>query len=181
MPTTLEIIVSVGSSLLVIIIFYRDALFTRLANLSALSSDAIRTQYQHQLASLSHIAGLQNGFIAVFWAGIGLVIYLVYLGLSNALVELRNEVVIRTSYQHAGSLVAQLSRPLLQLILAAALLGATFATLTITVPFLLGAFGGIFYGALQLSTVAASVGSLFGLSGNMYVLLLMARIVYNVS
>lgn len=181
LPNFFEAIICISVSLIIMLIFYREAIYVKLTDFSSLPSSAINAEYQDQLSSLNHIAGLQTGFIAVFWAGLGVLVYLVYLTLRNVAVGVQNEVVITTSYKQTGSMRPRILRSLLQLLLGMALVGAALASATIALPFMIDAFGVIFDPHASIVSVLQAIAATLGLSTNLYVLWVMLQIAFNVA
>src|SRR5205807_458541 len=112
-PEPGQVIICLASSLVIIVLIFRDWLSGYLTRPANISSSQLANTYQQQLALLNQSPLVRNAAIVIFWAAVGLLAYLFYLILSNLLIDVRNEVVIETGYKNQGRLQQKLKMPLL--------------------------------------------------------------------
>lgn len=100
-PTAFQVIVVSMLSILTLLTIYGPSLFARL--LTGEVSTYVGQSYTDQLVRLNSVGFVRTGVIALFWALVGLMAYGVYLAVTNAIVEARNEIVIDTEYTNRGA------------------------------------------------------------------------------
>src|SRR5207253_1444341 len=104
-----------------------DVISTKFIHNSYLTDPELYHTYQRHLDQLSNVAAINKFVIALFWSGLGLVAYTLVWGVSNVVIEARNEVVLETEYTNKGSLWRRLVVPMAQAGLALVLLGLLLA------------------------------------------------------
>jgi hypothetical protein len=97
-PTWGQVLTCVLASLLLFVLTYWGLIFQR----TVLADPHVAEVSRQHLANISKLKSVDVMVKVVFWSGLGLVAYIVYLTVSNALVEARNSVVIESSYTNKG-------------------------------------------------------------------------------
>lgn len=100
-PSAFQIIVVTLLSTLTLLTIYGPSLFVRV--LTGEVNSYVGQSYTDQLVRLNDVSFVRTAVIALFWALVGLMAYGVYLVITNAIVEARNEIVIDTEYANRGA------------------------------------------------------------------------------
>lgn len=162
LPERYQVIICLLAAMTIISISLGDLIYDKFLGDSILNTPEARSIYLGELGRLSEVPVVRTGVIVLFWGSVGLGAYIVYLGISNALTEARNEVVIETAYTNRGSLVKVFARVVPQLIAAVAMIGYLFVATRVLLPGFLGwAAGGI----LALPQPTAIIQTFAGLTG----------------
>jgi hypothetical protein len=130
---------------------------------------------QIQLSHLNSFAIVRLFVQGAFWAVVGLCAYIIYLGLVNAVVEARNEVVVSTEFANKGKSVGLLKNIIWQAGLVVALILGLWITALVGFDFWFGLMGNLVIGGFTVWHVAGALLSLIGLSLNLYLLWMLAE------
>lgn len=182
-PTPAQIEVCAGLSLGLFIIIYHDLLANRffgreLAGVSALSP-YINQSYAIALGQVSGLTATDLIVKAAFFAGVGLIAYIIFLFISNVLIEARNEVVVETEYANKGDFTAQASKPLKQIGLAIGLFIFLIWSAQAALPLWLHWFEAWLFGPIV--SLWSWLGLLLALAGctlNAYLVWTLAQIIF---
>jgi hypothetical protein len=172
-PTTLQVMAAVFIAMLGLLAAQTHELFARLG----ISEEAIGVARQHALDRFSVI--LQSSFVSnfalvAFWAGIGLVAYLLCWSAYNAVIEARNEVTIETQYTNKGHWQGIIETLALKAVAALLLmLYVVFFQYGLALWLALGA--GLFT-QVDAGHIVAALGAVLGLAAQLYGLLVLIQL-----
>ncbi|TAK89229.1 hypothetical protein EPO04_04000 [Patescibacteria group bacterium] len=168
-PTPLQVFVSLGVAVAIMVIAYRNLLVALAAQGSYVPESDISQTLNDQLVQLSSLPFIEKLSVGLFWAAVACVAYIGYIAVSNVLISMRNNYVIDTqflneegSWRHrAHSLVVKAGWLVL-------LLGTVVLTLTVLLPLWLSMFGDPLLVGAELPIIYVPLG-LLGLTVNVYV------------
>lgn len=106
-----------------------------LANRTQVDTSLLTTTTKAELERLSQNIIVSKLTLIIFWGAVGFIAYTLIWGFYNAAIEARNEAVMETSYTNKGHwFVAGLRAALIQIGLAAVLIGCLFLAARIVFP-----------------------------------------------
>lgn len=168
-PTPFQALISIFAALGMLTAMQSQQILAGL-NISQRAVDSTRGEFLSRFNVILQSSVTANIALVTFWAGVGLVAYLICWGIYNAVIAARNEVTIETQYTNLGhwrgiwETLALKSVAALALILSIAMYKYGFSLwAALTLPLL--ATPNII-GALQ------AVGAVIGLSAQLYLVLL---------
>jgi hypothetical protein len=178
-PSVGEAATAGGLSLLFFVIIFRDPLILR-----HLPGDIVNSPYFHQsyMEHLNRVSKLPFTDILVkglFWAGLGLGAYLVFLLISNAVIELRNQVVVESQYTNRGQSSQRYQKPILQVASAAGFLIFLSLSINWLLPYWLNLFGSGVQFFPQISGLPLMLLAVVGAGGNLYLLWANIQLILN--
>lgn len=179
-PTPGQLIVSVGLSIFLYWIAFRDTITAILFGGNQNIQPYFNQSYQIHLSRFSSLPIVDFLVKAVFWAGVGLIAYLIFLTISNFIIEAHNEAVVETEYVNKGRLEDRLSKPMQQLGLAIGLVIAILFSIIFLLPYWLSIFGSGLFGTIGLHSVAPLLLAIVGASINIYALWALCQLVFAV-
>jgi hypothetical protein len=177
-PTRGQVVISGLSSLLLFAFIFRDSLIFRHLPSEIVDTPYLRESYLSQLNRISNLQLTDVLIKGLFWAGLGLVAYLVFLFISNIVIEARNQVVVETEYTNQERLENRLRKPLLQVAAAASFILVLAASVNWLLPVWLGLFGTGALSVTSLGGVLRLVLALVAGTINFYLLWALAEIVF---
>ena len=178
MPSLRQVLLALILSLLIFLALYSNLIFTRFFSHSFLSDSNLHQISLQPISRLSSLRGAGTVTIIVFYSIVGLVVYLIFLGIINVLTEARNEVVIETAYTNRGTVWQRFRKPGLQSLAAIGLFMLLAVTGFVTVPLWLQLFGFFLTHASTWVGWLAVIGGVTGQAANIYLLLLVSRLVF---
>lgn len=182
-PTANQVWICLTLSLVTFLVAFRELILSKFFHQGASSSLNVVTPYLEdsyniQLGHISQLSATDFLVKAVFFAGIGLVAYVVFLAISNVVIEARNEVVIEAEYTNKGQAETRVRRPFLQITTAVGLFIFLLISAQALLPIWLDGFQGFL---LNLPTPSAFISLLVGLVGlavNVYLVWSIAQVVF---
>lgn len=98
-PTSEQVLICLFASLVLFVMTYGSVLFQK----TILSDPYVAEVSRTHLVSLAKVKAVDVIVKIIFWSSIGLVAYMIFLTISNVLIDARNSVVIESSYVNKGS------------------------------------------------------------------------------
>ncbi len=129
-------------------------------------------------SGLPHSALANRLVLVAFWAGIGLVVYFITLGILNLVIEAEDEVKIGQAYINKGDSKARLKIPLAKLVLSLALIALLLISTLWLYPLWLGLFLSFLAQWGSLTSFAVLLLALSGVAVNLYFLHMIARLTF---
>lgn len=173
-PTKSQIVVCVLLALAIQGLIFQSLVIPQLLNHTGLVP-YIGTGRQLELAQLNQYPAVRLGVQVLFWAIVGLCAYVIYLALTNAVVEMRNEVIIGTEFANKGRLGQWLSTFGVQVGLLIILILGLWLTAQFGLKLWFDLMGQLVIEGWGWLHLAAAVGSIAGLAANIYALWLLGE------
>jgi hypothetical protein len=164
-PSRGQVLTCAGLAVVTLLVIYRNAL---LQQLLGANQEAAQQSYLQQLAELTKVPFVSTLVIIAFWAVVGLVAYAIYLAISNAIVETRNEVIIDTEYANRGKQPGRFQTVYLQLAGGLGLILLLVATGLWLLPLWFSLFENLLFSIPSVASVVMALLSIIGLSANYY-------------
>lgn len=182
-PTRGQIIVCAAIATVLFGFTFRDVLVGRLLNRQISTgltdvSPYLSTSYAIQLGHVSSLALTDFLVKAVFWAGVGLIAYIIFLAISNAVIEARNEVVVEAEYTNRGQPQARFRKLFQQLALAAVLIVLVLISASVLVPLWLASFEAFLNSLPNVGSVIFLIVAYIGVMANIYGVWTLGQIVF---
>ncbi len=178
-PTGAQAFWSLLCAIALLGVVFRDRLVALITGSSGVTSSQLQASYTGQLQKLTHIGFMPALTIGVFWAGVGVVGYIVVLEVINVLINVHNEVVVDTTFVNAGSLRSRMTRPLMRIGIAVGLLLYLVLTLRVLLPIWANLTGHVLFGGITVGASADAVGGVVGLAITLYGAWLLAIVLKN--
>lgn len=180
-PTVTQVIVSVCLSVLLFVVAFKDGLYSLFFSQGDSFAPYFSQSYQAQLSLISNSPIVDFLVKALFWAGVGLVAYLIFLGISNVFIEARNEAVVEAEYTNKDKISRRLHKPLMQLGMAVVLIVAMLISVSLLLPFWLQSFESGFAGPLGIMSVVGPLIAVIGTSVNICLLWSLGQVVFAIN
>ncbi len=174
MPTARQALVSLALSLSMLMLVFQSLVLPHLLGGNGFAP-YLEAGKQQQLVNLNSFSLVRLGVQGLFWAIVGLCAYIIYLGLVNAVVEARNEVVLSTEFANKGSLSKWIKKIRLQFVLLAVVVFALIVTAQYGVDLWFNMAGRLIIEGYSLGNALAAVGSVIGLAINIYLLWILSE------
>jgi hypothetical protein len=173
LPTSVQVLAAVFISLGFFIVVHSQALLTRLG-ISQQALNVTRDQVIDRSAVIIDSPIASHFALITFWAGIGLVVYLICWGAYNVLIEARNQVALGIGYTNRGRWGGAWAQLLLKVLASSALLGyilgfkyALSLWLALTGPVL---------SQTSVSSALMAMVAVLGLALQLYVLIVLVQL-----
>ncbi len=173
-PTTSQLLVCLVLALMLQASVFQSLVLPYFFNSNSLVP-YLDTGKQLGLSHLNNFAFVRLIVQGAFWAVVGLCAYVIYLGLVNAIVEARNEVVVSTEFANKGKRGSRLLSLRWPLGLLAGFVAVVWLTAKIGFNLWLGLTGQLITGGVTMWHILAAIASLLGLATNLYILLILAE------
>jgi len=177
LPTIGQAVGCLGVAVALIGFLYRQQILQRIQQGSGIQVFG-QLNYGETLASVTNSPIIHTAVIIGFWSGVGLVAYTIVWSIINVMIEARNEVVLETEYTNKSALAQRIRTPLLQLALAAGLFVGLLVGAKWVFPFWLGMANTALRATGALPAVGYGLLSVFGMGLTIYLLVLMAQLVF---
>ncbi len=158
--------------------FYADAISQKLANAAAITPGQLQDQYHNQLQVLEQFSSVKLGTIALFWAGLGVAMYILSLAVGNSFRSFNNAVVIQTQYTQKPPLWRLVLLPLFKLVAAMVLIGLFAFSGLVLLPALLGTAGAVLLHGLTVAALVSTTLSVIAMAVIMYVLIVAVQLFF---
>jgi hypothetical protein len=175
-PSTGQTITCLLLALCTMAVVYRNVI---LQKVFGSAQQLIQESYLDQLANLNNIPIIRTGVIVLFWATVGLVAYAIYLAISNAIVDTRNEVVIDTAYANRGLKLNRFKGVFLQIGGGIALIIFLVLLGTVLISLLFGLFEKLLFEPFDLMTGLSGLGGVVGLAFSYYLVWTLGQITWD--
>ncbi|HSX48336.1 MAG TPA: hypothetical protein VLF41_02435 [Candidatus Nanoarchaeia archaeon] len=182
-PNSSQIWICLTLSLITLLATFKGLIFSKFfhqTNISSLNGvePYLQSSYNIQLGKVSQLAATDLIVKAVFFAGIGLIAYVIFLAISNVIIEARNEVVIETEYTNKGQADSRVRRPFMQIVTAVMLFVVLLASAQLILPLWLNSFQSFLLNVPSPASFILLVVGLVGLAVNIYTIWSIAQIVF---
>jgi hypothetical protein len=177
-PTRLQAVVSLITSLVVIGLTFSHIIYDQLVHYSAVSSGDVQSAYRSDLAFLNSYGFVQTGVIALFWIGVAVMMYVVYLAISNAVIEARNEVVIETEFANKPTWMKLAAGSAKQIGLALLLVAFLIISAKLLLPLWLSLFAGFISSPVSALGLLQALGSIIFTAINLYLAWALGQLVF---
>ncbi len=168
-PTVRQALVSLALSLSILALVFQSLILPHLVGDNALSP-YLDSGKQISLAGLNQFSFVRIGVEGLFWAIVGLCAYLVYLGLINAVVEARNEVILTTEFANKGSFSTWVRSVRFQAALVAVLIIGLIMTAKFGINYWFELVGRLIINGASWGHILAAGAGVLGLAVNIYLL-----------
>lgn len=172
-PTASQLVVCLILSIAIQALIFQSVLIPHLFKPSPLTP-YLNSGRQLELAHLNSFSAVRLAVQGIFWAIVGLCAYIVYLGLINAIVEARNEVVVSRQFANKGK-----GKGIRAFKWQIGLLAILVLVFVLTAKFGLDKWfsltSELVIGGLSTSHVAATLISIFGFAVNLYIIWVLAE------
>jgi hypothetical protein len=173
LPSLIEVIVCFVAASAIFLVFHFSGVMQILTIGSAVTPDEVNITYQAQLERLDQYEFLRTLVLVGFWAGVGLVAYVAYLFISQAVTNIRNNLVITTQFTNRGKPAAIIMPILIHALVIAAFGISLWLSYQYGLHFWISMFEDFLYNANWLLGIL----SLVGLAANIYILWLLFQLV----
>lgn len=164
---------SLASALILLITFHTSILERILGNQQqnvSLAEPVLRNNYLTILAQLSGYRATNYLVEGAFWAGVGLLAYIVYLTITNIIIEARNEAVVEATYTNKGSAEARFKRPLTQIMLGLLIFILLVVSAQLLTPTYFDWFANLVRLAPQPLSLLQGLAAVVALAVNIYII-----------
>ena len=177
-PTPVQALGFPLATLLVLVIVFRDDLARRIFPPVLFETSLSQPDYAGRLLGHLDTPLVHSLVIIIFWSLIGLIAYTLVWGLSNVMVDARNQVVIETGYVNKGSVHQRIQTAAWRVAWIVVFFASLFVSAYVLLPLWVGLFGqAIFEARIDALTVGQAVASILGAAANSYVLVLIGSAV----
>ncbi len=176
-PSGLQVLVCNTLSLILIVSLYFQAIFNRF-NVTSVEPPNLQESLTTQLTRLNEIAAVRTGVIVLFWSIVGLVAYVAYITIANAVIEARNEVVIEMEYTNRGHGPNRFRGIALQIMFGLGLIVVLILSSLWGLPLWFDLVSNFLIGSLTLQTTLSAILGVAGLAANLYVIWTLGQIVH---
>jgi hypothetical protein len=168
-PTPLQLLASALIAIAIVINVYQSVIVPGLYDLLFVNSSDVGQAVKNGLSSLNQYAVARNSVQVLFWAMVGIACYVVYLAVTNAIIDARNQVVIETEYANKGRLADTIWPALRQLAVAAGLFLYLFAAGRLLLPLEFQAIDPLVFTGFDAASVALALAGWLGMVATIYV------------
>lgn len=168
-PTGLQTFASALLATAVVIGVYQSVLVPRLYGTALVSQAEIDQGRQTDLIKLNSFSPVRTGVQVGFWALVGIACYLVYLAITNAIIETRNEMTIDTQYANRGRFSRHMRQYGYQLLAAIGLIAFLALTASLLLPFWQRLIDALVFDGPTVAHAASAVVGWLGLAATIYV------------
>ncbi len=177
-PSPWQIAACMLVSILIIVAVYWNTLIDIIAKNSSTSASTLADSLASYLSSFSTLPFTGNIFIILFWGVLAVAVYCTGLILANVLIDMRNSVVVTTKFTKPAGASKGVSRFLVQLGAALALVGLLVVCGTIVFPFFIQMVGSALLAGFSLSALASAVVGICGNAAALYLIWSLAQVVF---
>lgn len=169
-PTPVQLIISLGLAIVIMLVAYRNLLIALVAQNSYVPESDISQVLDGYLAELSTVPLVANLSVGLFWAAVACVAYIGYIAASNILINMRNNYVIDTQFANEeGNWRYRVRSLLIKAGWAVLLLATLMLSLTSLIPLWLRWFGDPLLVGSTVPLLFVPLG-LLGMAFNIYLL-----------
>ncbi len=173
-PTVTQVTVCIALALAIHFLVFQSVIFSHLFKPGNLTP-YLNTGKQIELSNLNSFAIVRLTVQGAFWAIVGLCAYVIYLGLINAFVEARNEVVVTTEFTNKGKNTTWINTFKWQFMLLGVLILALWITAAFGFDWWFSMMAKLVIGGVSASHIVGALVSVLGLAANVYVLWVLAE------
>lgn len=167
-PTPVQYAVAFIASCIMLVLAHSKGILQML-DINSEAVTAVNNQFHAFFDSWLQSPLVSQLAVMAFWAGVGLVAYLICWAGYNALIEARNEVTLKTAYTNRGATANPLKPLGIKTVAAAALL-ANLALLQVGIMFWFNLFGRFSTEQSYMSVIWALL-AVFGMAAQLYLVL----------
>jgi hypothetical protein len=167
-PTPLQAFGSVVLATAILIGIYQGVVIPRIYQVNQVSQGQIDQSFHSGLAILDNYSFVQTGVQVAFWALVGIACYIIYLAITDAIIETRNEVVIDTEYANRGTMASWLHHYGKQIIAAALLVIFLVLVASVLLPFWLSLFDSLVFDSFSIASLTLGLAAWLGLALTVY-------------
>lgn len=178
-PTPLQLLACLVIAATIVVAVYQSVVVPRLYQKVSVRPGDVSQAGVGVLEQLNQYSFVRTAVEVTFWALVGVVCYIIYLGITNAIIDARNEVIIDTEYANRGAMAKHVQRYGKQLVVAVGLVGLLVLAGWKLLPACLELIDPLFFNSVSLANIVAAVAGYLGLALTVYTIWMVAQLTFS--